>query len=144
MKRLLVVDDNDDLREVLSTVLSQEGHEVDSARDGAEALRFLDHERYDLILSDLQMPGLDGPALYEALRTRYHCPTRYVTTLPHLIFMTGNAALGVYADFLTGTAELILEKPFDLRVVRQVVKVLLEGSTPVLGNGHPDCNQERS
>ncbi len=125
--RILVVDDDENLREVLSAVLSREGVEVDSAHDGAEALVFLDHQQYDLILSDLRMPELDGPRLYEALRTRYRFRTRYSTSLPRVIFMTGNAALAEYAEFLRGTTEPILEKPFNLKVVRQVVSVLLGG-----------------
>ena len=144
MKRILVVDDDPGLREALAAFLRQEGHGVDTAADGAEALARLDHERYDLILSDLRMPGLDGPALYEALRTRYHFPTRFTTTLPRVVFMTGTAP--EHVDFLKGTTEPILEKPFNLKVVRQVVSVLLAGqrggadglAEPAREERHPD------
>ncbi len=68
MKRILVVDDDDNLRELLAIVLSQDGRVVDTARDGIEALELLNQNRYDLIISDLRMPGLNGLALYEALR----------------------------------------------------------------------------
>jgi CheY-like chemotaxis protein len=131
MKRILVVDDDESVREALAAFLSQEGHEVDTASDGVEALARLDHDRYDLILTDLQMPGMDGPAFYEALRTRYHFPVRFTTTLPRVVFMTGTAR--EHVEFLKGTTEPILEKPFDLKVVRQVVSVLLAGQ-----RGAPD------
>jgi CheY-like chemotaxis protein len=121
MKRILVVDDDDNLREVLSAVLSQRGRAVDTARDGIEALALLNQNQYDVILSDLRMPGLDGPALYEALRAM-----RHTTTMPRVIFMTGNVRGGEYAAFLQGTTEPMLEKPFNLDVVRQVVRVLLK------------------
>jgi len=126
IRRILVVDDDDDLREVLTTALAREGHCVDGACDGAEALALLERQPYDLVLSDLRMPGTDGPSLYETLRTRHHFPVRFATKLPRVIFMTGNAA--EHADFLRGTTDPILEKPFPLRVVRQMVSVLLNAS----------------
>ena len=120
MKRILVVDDDDHLRDLLSAVLSQRGRVVDTARDGIEAVGLLDQGQYDVILSDLCMPGLDGPALYAALRAM-----RHTTTPPRVIFMTGNVGGGEYAAFLQGTTEPMLEKPFSLDVVRRVVSVLL-------------------
>lgn len=120
MKRILVVDDDDNLRELLPAVLSQAGRAVDTARNGIEAVELLSQNHYDLILSDLRMPGLDGPALYDALRAIH--PT---SPIPRVIFMTGNVGGGDYAEFLRGTTEPMLEKPFSLDVVRRVVSVLL-------------------
>ncbi|HEV3348438.1 MAG TPA: response regulator [Methylomirabilota bacterium] len=125
-RRILVVDDDDALREVLTVALTRDGHTVDGASDGTEALALLDRQPYDLVLSDLRMPRVDGPSLYETLRTRHHFPVRFATKLPRVIFMTGNAA--EHADFLRGTTDPILEKPFPLRVVRQMVSVLLNAS----------------
>jgi len=119
MKRVLVVDDDDNLRELLVAVLSQSGRAVDTASDGLEAVTLLGQNRYDVVLSDLHMPGLDGPALYEALRAM-----RHITTMPRVIFMTGHAGGGEYAAFLQGTTEPLLEKPFSVDVVRRVVSVL--------------------
>jgi CheY-like chemotaxis protein len=121
MKRILVVDDDDNLREILSATLSQRGRAIDTARDGLEALTLLNQKQYDVVLSDLRMPGLDGPALYEALRAM-----RHTTTVPRVIFMTGNVGGGEYAAFLQRTTDPILEKPFNLDVVRHVVSVLLK------------------
>ena len=119
MKRVLIVDDDDNLRELLVAVLSQTGRAVDTASDGLEAVTLLGQNRYDVVLSDLHMPGLDGPALYEALRAM-----RHITTMPRVIFMTGHAGGGEYAAFLQGTTEPLLEKPFSVDVVRRVVSVL--------------------
>jgi two-component system capsular synthesis sensor histidine kinase RcsC len=118
MKRILVVDDDDNLRELLAAVLSQEGRVVDTARNGIDAVALLNQNHYDLILSDLSMPGLDGPSLYEFLRT-------ITPAIPRVIFMTGNVGGGEYAAFLRGTTEPMLEKPFSLDVVRHMVRVLL-------------------
>ena len=118
-KRILVVDDDENLREVLAVILSQRGRVVDTARDGIEAVELIGQNQYDLILSDLSMPGLDGPALYEAIRSIHRA------TAPRVIFMTGHADGGDYAHFLKGTTEPILEKPFKVDVVRNLVNVLL-------------------
>lgn len=126
-RRILVVDDDDVLREVLAAALSGDGHEVVGASDGTEALALLEQQPYDLVLSDLRMPRVDGPSLYETLRTRHRFPVRFATKLPRVIFMTGNAA--EHADFLRGTTDPILEKPFPLRVIRQMVSVLLAASS---------------
>ena len=126
VRRILVVEDDEALREVLVVALTRDGHTVDGACDGTEALELLDRQPYDLVLSDLRMPRVDGPSLYEMLRTRHHFPVRFATKLPRVIFMTGNAA--EHAEFLRGTTDPILEKPFPLRVVRQMVSVLLNAS----------------
>lgn len=126
-RRILVVDDDDGIREVLTAALAADGHAVDGARDGAEALALLELRSYDLVLSDLRMPRVDGPSLYETLRLRHRFPVRFATKLPRVIFMTGDPA--AHAEFLRGTTDPIIEKPFALRVVRKMVHVLLT-STP--------------
>lgn len=126
-RRILVVDDDDQIREILTDALIGDGHAVDGARDGGEALALLEQRPYDLVLSDLRMPRVDGASLYEMLRTRHHFPVRFATKLPRVIFMTGNPA--EHAAFLRGTTDPILEKPFTLRVVRKMVRVLLSAAT---------------
>jgi CheY-like chemotaxis protein len=122
-RRILVVDDDDGIREVLTAALAADGHAVDGARDGDEALALLELRPYDLVLSDLRMPRVDGPSLYETLRLRHRFPVRFATKLPRVIFMTGDPA--AHAEFLRGTTDPIIEKPFALRVVRKMVRVLL-------------------
>jgi CheY-like chemotaxis protein len=125
-RRILVVDDDDQIRDLLATALGADGHIVDGARDGGEALTLLAQHPYDLVLSDLHMPHVNGPSLYETLQTRHRVPVRFATKLPRVIFMTGNAAQ--HADFLRGTTDPILEKPFALRIVRKMVRVLLSAT----------------
>ncbi|HEY7868521.1 MAG TPA: response regulator, partial [Methylomirabilota bacterium] len=75
------MDDQTPVRELVAAVLAADGYAVETARDGADALRLLDATTaYDLIVSDLKMPGLDGPSLYLEL-TR-----RWPDTRPHLLF----------------------------------------------------------
>ena len=118
-KRILVVEDEEILRGVLAGILADDGHQVDTACDGLEALDWLDQHHYDAVFTDLHMPGLDGPSLYDAIRKRQG------EDAPRVIFMTGNAARS--ADFLRDTREPILEKPFSLDAARGVVKALFRG-----------------
>jgi CheY-like chemotaxis protein len=60
VNRILVVDEETALRETVAAVLSRDGHAVNTAQAGAEALRLLDHHRSDLIVSDLRMPDSTG------------------------------------------------------------------------------------
>src|SRR5262249_36586750 len=86
-RRILVVEDKAALRDVLADFLASDGHQADTACDGLEALDWLDQHHYDAVFTDLHMPGLDGPSLYEAIRQRQG------EDPPRIIFMTGNAAL---------------------------------------------------
>jgi CheY-like chemotaxis protein len=117
--RILVVDDEDNLRDVLVEVLKRDGHEVDSASDGTEGLRRAEDGRYDLVITDLRMPGMEGPELYGALRQRYP------EDPPRVIFMSANTGIEEYARFLAETGEPALEKPFNLADMRQVVRQIL-------------------
>ena len=117
--RILVVDDEDNLRDVLVEVLKRDGHEVDSAMDGAEGLRRAEARRYDLLITDLRMPGLEGPDLYRAVRQRY------ADDPPRVIFMSANTGIEEYATFLADTGAPALEKPFNLADMRQVVLQVL-------------------
>jgi adenylate cyclase len=67
--RLLVADDSAQSREMLTRFLSREGHQVACAADGAEALRMAQAEEFDLILLDIQMPGMNGFEVLNTLRT---------------------------------------------------------------------------
>ena len=117
--RILVVDDEDNLRDVLVEVLKRDGHEVDSAVDGAEGVRHAQEQRYDLVVTDLRMPNLEGPDLYRVIRERY------ADNPPRFIFMSANTGIEEYATFLAETGEPALEKPFNLADMRQVVLQVL-------------------
>ena len=119
-KRVLVVDDQTPVRELVAAVLASDGHSVETARDGADALRLLDSsKRYDLIVSDLKMPGLDGPSLYLEL-TR-----RWPDTRPQLLFISGFVDSPEYSGFLQGTQVQVLLKPFAVDDLSRAVSGLL-------------------
>ena len=75
MNKILIVDDNAMMRSVMRGTLARSGYDVALAEDGAEALALVGSgQRFDLIITDLEMPRLDGAALVDALR-RARCPS---------------------------------------------------------------------
>jgi CheY-like chemotaxis protein len=106
--RILVVDDEEPIRHALLRFLRRRGHTVDAASDGREALQLIGAHTYDIILTDLRVPGMGGELLLDTLRERDPSAARRV------MFMTGHvgrhdAALTAdYADVP------VIEKPFSL------------------------------
>jgi CheY-like chemotaxis protein len=127
--RVLVVEDDPMIAEVLALILGEEGHEVDVAENGAQALRRLDERSYDVIFSDLRMPELDGRAFYDELaRSRPEL-------LRRLVFLTGSACDPVHEQFLEASACTVLVKPFNLEDVCRATRSALESPLP---RGRPE------
>jgi two-component system NtrC family sensor kinase len=116
--RILVVDDNPDIAGMLSDLLSLAGHDTQVAPNGARALERIAERDYDLIISDLMMPELDGAGLWRELSRRHpHYAER-------LIFMTGAQDPSSLA-FLAGTGAPVLKKPFTLTDVNRHIDLAL-------------------
>jgi len=103
-KRVLVVDDDPDIRELLFTALEDEGFEVVPAANGQEALAIMETFRPDVIVLDLMMPVMDGWQFAQALRAR-------ADDIP-LVLLSAARDLRVHARQLQ--AADMIEKPFDL------------------------------
>jgi DNA-binding NtrC family response regulator len=114
--RILVVDDEPGIAGVLTEVLQLDRHVVETVGNGDAALAKLALGGYDLILSDIRMPELDGPALYREVECRYP------DLLRRFIFLTGDVMSPETSQFLLQTAVPCLSKPFTLETVRQVVQ----------------------
>jgi len=112
---ILVVDAEAAVRESLVDVLSLDGHEVDGAGDAESALLLLDQRRYDLVISDIRMPKLDGPALLDALVERFG------DALPRVVFLTRVAFDPHYGSFLTNVRVPVLTTPFKPARVLELV-----------------------
>ena len=103
---VLVVDDEDALRSVLSTELISEGYTVDTAPDGDDAITILQQKAFDLVLLDIKMPRVDG---FEVLR---FIKQRYPNT--KVIMLTGFADLKNAIESKKLGAEDFVSKPYDL------------------------------
>jgi signal transduction histidine kinase/DNA-binding NarL/FixJ family response regulator len=117
-RRVLIVDDEPDVRDTLREMLTRAGHEVQACESGEEALQWLAAEPYDAILSDLRMPDMDGASLYAEIRARW--PDRAA----RVVFMTGDGLNEAHAQFLAGLAQPCMEKPFTPEDVCAVVALI--------------------
>jgi len=120
-RRILVVEDEPAIRSLVVAILTAQGHEVDDASDGLDALRRLGERTYDLIVSDMRMPGLDGPGLYRELQRRGPADR------PRLLFVSGSSSVQAYEEFLATAKVPVLEKPFNLDELCRVVERILAG-----------------
>jgi DNA-binding response OmpR family regulator len=96
-----------------------DGHRVDTALNGQVALRKIEKERYDLIISDLKMPGMGGQELYHRVRAMDHDLSR------RIIFSTGDVVSTDTRDFLEKSGNSYLQKPFDMDTIRRIVRAVL-------------------
>ncbi|MBI4509565.1 MAG: response regulator [Deltaproteobacteria bacterium] len=116
--RILVADDSRTVRESMSRMLSPCGYIVDVAEDGEEAWQMLQHMRYDLLVTDLEMPGLDGHELIERVRQQVG------VGLPILVISSKTAAANRERVVQAG-ASAFLPKPVSRRVITERVEALL-------------------
>ena len=115
--RLLVVDDEDNLRSMLSAALRHYGFDVDVAADASEALERIEAEKPDLVVLDVMMPGLDGFEVCRLMRSK--------GDLTPVLFLT---ARGDTADKVTGLkagGDDYLEKPFSLDELTARIEAIL-------------------
>ena len=114
-QRLLVVDDEPGIRELLFQLLVQEGFQVDVAANGEEAWVALQERTYSAILLDVKMPGQGGLSLYQQLAATNERQAQRV------IFISGDTMGTVTQEFLQRYGLPIIQKPFSLaEVTRQV------------------------
>ncbi len=115
--RILVVDDEPSIRTVLKAHLTRDGYEVVTATDGAEAVGALGQAPFDLVLSDLKMPGMSGLELLAWV-------TREQPGLP-VILITAHGTVDTAVEALKLGAQDFITKPFDLDELKQAVEKAL-------------------
>ena len=120
--RILVVDDEQVVRDVVNRVLTGEGHKVETVDNAADALKKIESKRYNLILMDIKMTGMDGPELYKRIQKIAKSLARRV------VFITGDVMGADTEKFLSETKVAHIEKPFDAeRLSREVQRALTAG-----------------
>jgi signal transduction histidine kinase/DNA-binding response OmpR family regulator len=119
-KSILIIDDEPSIASGLKRLLSRDGYIVETVANGHLALTKLRERSYDLLLSDMRMPEIDGPRLYRTLERQY----------PHLlrrvIFLTGDTLNPETKMFLDQSAVPCLTKPCTVAEIRRAIQQVLE------------------
>ena len=115
-RRVLVVEDEPVISELCRRMLMAEGFDVDIAMNGSIAKKMVDDKSYDLCLSDIRTPAMDGIQLYQYLEQEHPELARRV------IFTTGDVMSDYIAQFLEGTKRPFIPKPFTPDELKQVIR----------------------
>lgn len=122
-EKILVVDDNRDLRELAEAILKMQGYQVLTAEDGKKALVVFENEHVDLIVSDIAMPEMDGFGLLEEIRSR-----EAGAAIPFL-FLSAYSQKNKQAQARRLAVDDYLFKPFDAQELLDAVRVRLDRRT---------------
>jgi DNA-binding NtrC family response regulator len=120
VKKMLIVDDEETLTYSLyqSFILSQNNYEVVTAASGEEAAERLAETEFDLVITDIKMPGMDGLELLSQIKEKY--------PRTEVIVMTAYGSLEKKEEALEKGAHFYIEKPFEIREIKQLVMELLQ------------------
>ncbi len=113
-KRLLIIDDEENMRHMLSSMLKKSGYRVSTASNGSEALDMVDHTLYDFILCDLKMPDMSGMEFFEAARDKLWAST--------VIMMSAYGSIDTAVEAMKKGAYDFISKPFKLDEVLLTLK----------------------
>ncbi len=118
MAKILIVDDEQSYRQLLSLVFEGDGHTIRTAQNGKEALELLNEDPADVVISDVRMPDMDGIALLREARE----------VLPDIgvVLMTAFATVDTARDAFILGADDFIQKPFDVEELKLIVKKTLE------------------
>lgn len=123
-KRILLVEDDDDIRGLLCELLTQEGYKVYEARDGNEALQAMGKRRYDVVLSDYHLPKMDGLMLLNMSHTVWpETPVILTSSDPDFLEEATSRARNAYA---------CLPKPFELERLLQILRDAVQRTHPAI------------
>jgi len=122
VKRILAVENNDLVLSFLEAGLMTAGYDVDTASNGREALEKIDHRSYDLIISDVHMPELDGLALCRTLADRH------AHDLHRLLLLTGADSISDHQAYLAESGVRAVAKPVGLEDLRGIVERMIHES----------------
>ena len=116
---MLVIDDEPSVVSALARLLRHDGSTVDTAANGQLALAHLQAQRYDVILCDLRMPVLDGPAFYATLRAQH------ADLCQRVLFLTGDTLGADSRAFLAQCGQPWVDKPCDAAAIRRAIHAML-------------------
>lgn len=114
-KRILIIDDEQLLLDLLTHLLSKIGYEADQALDGWKAAEKLKDQKYDVLFLDMKMPLMDGKEFY--LKVQESFPD----LAKRIVFITGDVANPETLSFLKETGNLFIQKPFTIKEVKSLL-----------------------
>jgi DNA-binding response OmpR family regulator len=123
MCKILVIDDEKVIINMLKQLLEMHGHDVDTAEDGGEGIKKFDSDCFDLVITDILMPGVDGNSVAKHIR---NSDKKYVP----VIGMSGTP--WVFED---NSFDSIFEKPFQLKALINTVKELIPRNSKIAALG---------
>jgi len=112
---VLIVDDEPEIRDSVAEILGSAGHRTVTAGSGREALERLAVETFDVVLTDIRMPDVDGRALYRQIERRWP------SLAARVVFVTGDTLASELRTFVQESGRRVIEKPFLPSEVRRVV-----------------------
>jgi CheY-like chemotaxis protein len=112
MPKILVIDDGETIRNLISDLLTNDGYEVVTAKDGEEGLKRFSESHFDLVITDLVMPKFDGNEIAKKVRnTARNIPVIGITATP--------------GDFDKNYLDVVIEKPFSLEELTKCIKSII-------------------
>jgi two-component system NtrC family sensor kinase len=119
-RRVLVVDDEESIRLLLHDILRLDDHQVAIAKSGIEASELVEREAFDVIITDMKMPGMDGASFYRQVRQNDPALAR------RIIFITGDTVSPDTRAFLQRVSNPVLSKPFKIGPLRDAIESVLQ------------------
>lgn len=123
MATILIIDDNEQLRDTLRLVLSRDGHDITTASDGEAGIKAFMASPADLVITDIVMPGKEGLEILDELRSAEYPPK--------IIVISGGGGIkaSCYLDIARSQgADGVLEKPIKLDMLRAMISDLLSSN----------------
>ncbi len=117
MVRILIIEDDEEMRSLLADFLREEGYEADSVDNGSEAFRILAQEPFDLVITDIRMPGLTGLDVLSAIK-------KFQFEIP-VIVITAFGGEEVYRRSIARGADGYLEKPIHFHRLKTLIHDLV-------------------
>ncbi len=114
--RILVVEDEEDVRDILSLILIEGGHEVETANDGIRGIEMFEKKEFDLVFTDLGMPGMSGWQVAEKVKS--------INKNTSVVLITGWSLELNESETEKSSVDFIVNKPFE---VKQILKLVHDG-----------------
>jgi len=125
-KKILVIDDEQMVTGSLTKLLKKSGYEVDAANNGVDAMKKVKEADFDLIISDIRMPGEDGIEIVKKIRSFLKESKKNI--IPEIL-ITGYASEDKYQSAIELQVRAYINKPFDIKELLETVKEILGTSS---------------